>query len=856
MTIESTVRRAGPFDGNGIATVFPFEFKVFLRSEVVATLATLATGVEETLILDTHYSVSLNADQNNNPGGEVTYPLAGSPMAATHTLTLTSGVTATQGADIQNAGGFFPEVIEDALDREMIVTQQEAEKNARALRFPVSDVATDNELPTISQRASMVLGFDAQGKPVAVVNVPTGGVPASAFGQTLLDDADEAEARDTLGFQPATHLQDKKGADIAAAATVNLDTATGDLVFITGAGGPITQFTLADGVEKTLFFTGAPVITHDVAKILCPGGVNIQVFAGDSAKVRGGVSNLTRVLAYTPNEQGMLSKLATTKGDELLATAARTFARKGAGAEGEFRQVDPADASGHAYVKLGAGDVRQSVLSSALDASGYSNAVSAGTGLSVKLDASPTPMVLAFAAGFGKGGAQDLVSVLSADVDPIISSLPASNTTYGYADWASLSSVTWGKTQVPPQVGYAFDRTQNALLHFDGTDAATTTTDDFGNTWTATGNAQLDTAQSKFGASSLLVDGTGDYFGSSNFTTLGPDSWEISCWFRANATAGAVNDVFCAFGNASGFGVELGVAHNGGTRKIALRLSSNGTTNDILGGPTLGTTTLSLATWYKARLVFDALAGTYRVYVSNNGGAEVQEITTSNTARICAITIARIGSNIQADSQQFNGWVDEFRLIRCASATAAETPKASAFTVNETSQLVNFFSIPKMQMFEVTAASGTAGVDPTLTARNRVFQHEADTSGAAVAAVRNYALRGVYHSAPTALPANGAGTIFTDNIGLSGEHVVVSANLINRTADSGWKPGEIMEAVSFHNPGGTDVRTMPPGRKISRTTTEYRNGADGSMGLSATSGATFTVTAANWLALLSAARRW
>ncbi len=71
-------------------------------------------------------------------------------------------------------------------------------------------------------------------------------------------------------------------------------------------------------------------------------------------------------------------------------------------------------------------------------------------------------------------------------------------------------------------------------MHFDGSDASTTSGDSstaaHGNA-TFAGNAQLDTAQSKFGGSSLLLDGTGDYltyadhadwtFGTSDFTIDG-----------------------------------------------------------------------------------------------------------------------------------------------------------------------------------------------------------------------------------------------------------------------------------------------------------------------------------------------
>ncbi|MDI6787615.1 MAG: hypothetical protein QME51_04520, partial [Planctomycetota bacterium] len=72
------------------------------------------------------------------------------------------------------------------------------------------------------------------------------------------------------------------------------------------------------------------------------------------------------------------------------------------------------------------------------------------------------------------------------------------------------------------------DAYTKALLHFDGTDASTTFIDESGKIWTRYGNAQIDTAQSKFGGASGLFDGAGDYIttpdhndfnlGSGNFT--------------------------------------------------------------------------------------------------------------------------------------------------------------------------------------------------------------------------------------------------------------------------------------------------------------------------------------------------
>ena len=62
-------------------------------------------------------------------------------------------------------------------------------------------------------------------------------------------------------------------------------------------------------------------------------------------------------------------------------------------------------------------------------------------------------------------------------------------------------------------------------------------------TWTAAGNAQIDTAQAKFGGGSLLVDGTLDAVRSSVGADcdLGTGDFTIDCWFNCTAAAGPTN---------------------------------------------------------------------------------------------------------------------------------------------------------------------------------------------------------------------------------------------------------------------------------------------------------------------------
>lgn len=723
MTVAATaIRKAGPTPGNSAATQFPFAFKVFKATDLQVILTTIATGAQSTLVLNdpNGYTVALNADQNANPGGSITYNPGGVPMPATQQLTILSVVPQEQGTHIANGGAFFANNIEDAVDKAVVNVQDLSAKVSASIQFPASDSAALNAvLPPAAQRANGALLFDSQGN--VIVGGTVGNVPVSAAMTPVVEAATTDAGLTQLGFS--------------------------------------TFF-------KTLI----------------------------AAATKAALTAL-----FTP---------LTTKGD--LWGFGAADARVPVGGDGALLVADSTQATGLQWVRLGAGDKRQCVLSAALDGNGHNAAITTGAGLRPGLDAAPSPFVVTFASGYGVGGALDLVSTLSADVADILGAdLAANNTSFIYADWASLTSVTWSKGLVPPQIGETFDRTQGALLNFEAADASVAMIDDFGNTWTAAGNAQIDTAQFKFGASSLLLDGTTDFIETSSITTLGSDSWEISLWGRwaTLPTAGQDQVIFNA-GNASRFGVLLRLDNTAGTIKLQLYLSSSGTSDDI-AAPTLGANTVwATNTWYRIRLVFDALAGTYRVYLSIAGAAETQDISVSSTSRICALTKIRIGESIDAAAQQFNGWIDAFRFLRCATITTTETPSVSAPAI--TDHKIHFFSIPQHKMYEVTGASVAANTDPVMTQRNRYDVAECDTSGVAITAVRNRPIRGKYVSPWTAIPAVNVSTAFNHNLGTVEARSRVQAKCT--TAISNVVPGDISECVGLSQSGTTtEFAYLPSG---------------------------------------------
>ena len=169
MTINSTTRKTNPFTGNGSAHTFPFTFKVFTDADIVVKKLEASTSIETTLTLglNNDYIVTLNADQNSNPGGSVTLKSGGNnqTLANGFSLVITSDVEALQGTDLTNQGGFFPEVINDALDKAIIIHQQQQTELDRSIRFSLTNSIGSLEITeNATARANKVLGFDNLGE--------------------------------------------------------------------------------------------------------------------------------------------------------------------------------------------------------------------------------------------------------------------------------------------------------------------------------------------------------------------------------------------------------------------------------------------------------------------------------------------------------------------------------------------------------------------------------------------------------------------------------------------------------------------------------------------------------------------
>jgi hypothetical protein len=227
MTISTTTKKVTG-SGNDSATSFSFSpFTVFLTSDLLVVHVT-AAGVETTLTEGTgttNYSVTLTTPTSLPSSGSITYPATlGTELATGDSIVIKRVVDLLQDVDLFNQGGFFPDVLEGALDTAMMVDLQQQDDIDRSLKGPITDTVSV-EIPSETARASKFLTFDASGIPTVSAG-SADSVTVTTFMATVLDDTTAAAARTTLGVPAAASSATSSAEGLVELATTS-ETATG-----------------------------------------------------------------------------------------------------------------------------------------------------------------------------------------------------------------------------------------------------------------------------------------------------------------------------------------------------------------------------------------------------------------------------------------------------------------------------------------------------------------------------------------------------------------------------------------------------------------------------------------------------
>lgn len=192
------------------------------------------------------------------------------------------------------------------------------------------------------------------------------------------------------------------------------------------------------------------------------------------------------------------------------------------------------------------------------------------------------------------------------------------------------------------------------LLHCDGIDAATTFTNSAvggAHTVTANGNAQIDTAQSKFGGASGLFDGTGDFLSVPDHADfdLSGGIWTIDCWIRFPTTA--VERVLWSSATDGDNYIECQL--DSSERIVLIIQAAN--VNVVAFSPA---TVLSINTWYHIACIENG----NDYYIGIDGALTAASDTDRPANYTGAFEIGRL--NEAGNEDYFNGWIDEFRVSK------------------------------------------------------------------------------------------------------------------------------------------------------------------------------------------------
>lgn len=248
-----------------------------------------------------------------------------------------------------------------------------------------------------------------------------------------------------------------------------------------------------------------------------------------------------------------------------------------------------------------------------------------------------------------------------------------------YMDEIRISSTNrYTANFTAPTAAFTNDSNTLLLLHADGTNNQTVFTDDTGvrspKGIQAIGNAQVDTAQSKFGGASALFDGSGDYLtvnpvGTDLYFPAGQDV-TIEMFIRPNITQQF--NPFFALGNARGASsgeVSLYIESFGG--QFFLRMAYN--FGAVLALTSAGGAVAS-NNWY--HVAYTREGDVHRLFL--DGALQETETDAGLNLGVSGQGF-KVGSWADA-SGFYTGHIDEIRVSNIARYTAAFTAPTAAFT--------------------------------------------------------------------------------------------------------------------------------------------------------------------------------
>ena len=227
-------------------------------------------------------------------------------------------------------------------------------------------------------------------------------------------------------------------------------------------------------------------------------------------------------------------------------------------------------------------------------------------------------------------------------------------------------------------IGNGNDSKTEIMLNMEGVDGLQSFTDinNAGNfrAWTASGNANTDNAQKKFGNTSLACDGTGDYISrtAEDAFHLGDQDFTIDFWFMCTAASGTLERLA---GQSTGTASSSAWDTFRTTGDIIQVRVSDGSSFTTINGTTQYTSVTNTGFHHFALI---RTGNTLKLFL--DGVQEGGDATFTGTVPNVAAAF-NIGTVANDGTDSWTGWIDAFRMSRgIARWTSGFTPPTAAYT--------------------------------------------------------------------------------------------------------------------------------------------------------------------------------
>jgi hypothetical protein len=221
------------------------------------------------------------------------------------------------------------------------------------------------------------------------------------------------------------------------------------------------------------------------------------------------------------------------------------------------------------------------------------------------------------------------------------------------------------------------------LLHGNGTNGSTTITDNSPSpkTVTAVGNAQISTAQSKFGGASIAFDGNGDYLNSlaSNAFAFETGDFTVEAWVYPQRLTNLYGQPIT--------GTYAYFATGNFDRGWLLNLSATGQPDFYMTGTTsgferlTGSSAVTVNQW--THIAASRQGTTLRLFAGGTQVAFMTSVTNENyfgDLRVATSSATSLTPSIGNPDVSLQGYIDDLRITKgVARYTANFTPPAAPF---------------------------------------------------------------------------------------------------------------------------------------------------------------------------------